>query len=271
MQDLAAVSGLPLYLDDSGQVRFGPGVLVDETKARFFDELVPVALDPASCRGRRDAAYYMYNGVYRQADRSRLQSVPMRYELTLIPPFRMGREFIKTLGHIHRPDPATGMSHAEVCEVLAGTAHFIFQTLNIEGPDAGRVVCVEARAGQKVIIPPDLDHCTINPGPGPLLFSDVVSLALAGNYDRYRAAHGAAYFEIARNAHGEFIPNPAYRRVAPLERATPGDYPGLNLTRDVPLYTAFLEQQGANWPFLLDPSRFGEAFPDLPPGPRTEQ
>ena len=263
MLDLETFSGLPLKLDDAGQVSFGPDVVVEETKARLLDELTPVAMEPETCRGSREVAYYMYNGVYCQRDATRLGGVPMRYELTLFPPLRMGHEFVKTLGHLHSPEPKSGIDYPEVCEVLVGTAHFFFQTLDPGGPGASAAFYTEVQAGEKIVIPPGLDHLTINPGPGPLLFSDVIALGVAGIYDRFKAAHGAAYFEILEDGRPRFVPNPAYRAIPPLGKRAPKGYPALRLAHHDPLYTAFIESRGEMWPFLADPRLFWPAFPDL--------
>jgi len=256
-------SGLPIRLDEAGRLVCGPEVVIEEVKVRRFDELAPVALEPETCHGRQEPAYYMYNGVYRQADAGRLAGLGLRYELTLMPPLRMGRECVKTLGHRHCAEPRSGLDYAEVCEVLTGVAHFLFQTLDPSGPDASLAFYIEARAGDKVIIPPGLDHCTINPGPEPLLFSDVIAVGVNGIYDRFKAARGAAYLEVVQDGQACFIPNPAYRTVPHLQKVSPGDYPHLRLTRDEPLYTVFLEERGACWPFLADPSQFWAYFPDL--------
>ena len=263
MLDLESLSGLPVTLDDAGQVGFGPGVVVEETKTRLLDELTPVAMEPEACRGSRQAAYVMYNGVYRQSDAARLGGVPMRYELTLFPPLRLGREFVKTLGHLHSPEPKSGIDYPEVCEVLVGTAHFFFQTLDPDGPSASAAFYTEVRAGEKIVIPPGLDHLTINPGPGPLLFSDVIALGVTGIYDRFKAAHGAAYFEILEDGQPRFVPNPAYRSLPPLGKRTLKSYPALRLAHHDPLYTAFVESRGEMWPFLADPRRFWPVFPDI--------
>ena len=255
--DLEHLSGIPIALDEAGQVAFGPDVVVEETKVRLLDELTPVALEPEVCRGSREVAYYMYNGVYLQSDAARLAGVRLRYELTLLPPRCLGREYVKTLGHRHCPEPASGMDYAEVCEVLAGTAHFLFQTLDVTGPDASVAFYVEAKAGDKVLVPPGFDHCTINAGPDPLLFSDVIALGVTGIYDRFKAARGAAYLEVAEEGQPRFIPNPAYRTVPPLQKVKPKDYPELHLTSVEPLYTAFVQGRGENWPFLTDPRQFG--------------
>lgn len=263
--NLEHISGLPLSLDEDGQIVFGPDVVVDEIKARPLNALTPVALEPDRCRGKQEAAYHMYNGVYRQSDAERLADVPLRYELTLIPPRRMGREFVKTLGHRHCPEPKSGIDYAEVCEVLIGTAHFLFQTLDVEEekPSASMAFYVEAQPGDKVLMPPGFDHCTINPGPEPLLFSDVIALGVSGIYDRFKASRGAAYLEVAEDGEPRFIPNPAYQAVPPLNKVAPKRYPELHLTDEEPLYTAFIQNRGENWPFLTDPRRFWSTFPDL--------
>lgn len=263
MLNLEPISGLPMHLDDKGQLVFGPEVVVQESKVRLLDELEPVAMAPEACRGSREVAYYMYNGVYRKSDGPRLEGVPLRYELTLMPPRQIGREFVKTLGHLHAPEPKSGLGYAEVCEVLTGVAHFFFQTFDAAGPEAPLAFYVEVRAGQKVLIPPGLDHLTINPGPEPLLFSDVVALGVRGIYDRFPTTRGAAYLEVAEDGVPRFIPNPCYRAVAPLQQVSLREHPELDLTTSVPLYTAFLRNKGKNWPFLTDPSRFGKFFPEL--------
>jgi glucose-6-phosphate isomerase len=263
MVDLEQASGLPMSLDDAGQMVFGPDVVIDEYKVRLLDELTEVALEPDACRGSEEIAYYMYNGVYRQGDASQLDGVSMQYELTLLPSRRIGREFVKTFGHRHCPEPESGMDYAEVCEVLVGTAHFLFQTLDVEGPGASVAFYVEATAGQKVLLPPGFDHCTINPGPEPLLFSDVIALGVSGIYDRFRATRGAVYLEVAENGQAQFVTNPTYRDVPSLERIEIKDYPNLHLTTDEPLYSAFVQRKGKDWSFLTDPRRFWPAFPDL--------
>ena len=263
MIDLERISGVPMELDDSGQLTFDPDIVVDEFKVRLLDELTDVAMEPEVCRGSAEVAYYMYNGVFHRDDQPLLNDVPMRYELTLIPPRLMGREFVKTFGHLHSPEPKSGIDYAEVCEVLVGTAHFIFQTLDVAGPAASAAFYAEAQVGQKVLLPPGFDHCTINPGPEPLLFSDVITLGVSGIYDRFRTTRGAVYLEVANGGEPQFIVNPTYQDVPPLEKIELRDYPHLHLTTDEPLYTAFIQGRGENWPFLSDPRRFWPTFPDL--------
>lgn len=263
MHDLADLAGLPIGLDDEGLLVFGDDVVVDDHRVRLVDALTPVVLEPEAARGSDEIAYYMDNGVYRRGDSERLAGIPMRYELTLIPPRRIGRECVKTFGHIHLKEPRSNLEWTEVCEVVTGTAHFLLQTLDLDGPDADHVYLIEAGPGQKVLLPPGFDHCTINPSDEPLLFSDVIALGVAGDYSRFVATRGAAYLEVADGAAAHFIANPTYRRVAAVQPVPLQDYPGLHLTTELPLYTAFVQTRGAAWPFLLDPRQFYPAFPDL--------
>lgn len=260
--DLIELSGLPMVLDSKGFLSFDPDVCIDETKTRILDELTDVYLDKAVCRGK-DVAYWMFNGVYAKRDRARLSQALIRYELTLFPDKCIGREYVKTHGHIHKPEPRSGIDYPEICEVLVGTAHFLFQTLDPEALSCSEAFYVEVKAGEKIIVPPGYDHLTINPGPGPMLFSDVVSLKCSGNYERFKTTGGAAYLEIEQAGHAQFIPNPRYISLPALRKAVPREFQELNLVKAMPLYAAFLENAGKNWQFLSNPELFKGKFPDL--------
>jgi glucose-6-phosphate isomerase, archaeal len=260
--DLKELSGLPIRLDKHGFLISDPDVRIDETRTRVLDELTEVYLDQAACRGP-EAAYWMFNGVYVESDRLRLSKSPIRYELTLFPDKFIGREYIKSHGHLHKTEPHSGIDYPEICEVLVGTAHFLFQTLDPQGPSSSEAFYVEVKAGEKIIIMPGYDHLTINPGPGPLLFSDVVALTCGGIYQRFKDSGGAAYLEEEHAGQAQFIPNPKYVALPALRRAVPKEFPQLDLCKGKSLYAAFLENAGENWPFLWKPELFKGLFPDL--------
>jgi len=259
MIDLQVASGLHIALDEEGLL-FGDDVVIDEAMARLIDELAPVALAPEACRGSSEIAYYMYNGVYCSPDSPRLAGLPLRYELTLMPFRTIGRECIKTHGHRHSTEPKSGLTYAEICEVLAGTAHFYFQSLGA-GLSADRVFYIEVGPGQKIVVPPGLDHLTINPGPGPLLFADVIARDCRNAYDRFRTSHGAAYLEIIDGDDRRFIANPAYHMRLPLRRVPAREYSELHLATAEPLYSAFVRTLGAGWPFLTQPGLLADFQP----------
>ena len=58
----------------------------------------------------------------------------------------------------------------------------------------------------------------------PLLFSDVIPLAVKGIYEPLASLHGAAYFYTLTQG---FIPNATYRKVAALQVERAPAFPGL--------------------------------------------
>lgn len=262
--DLTAITGLPLKLLDNGQLEFGPQVEVAEFSARPVRDLASVALDSAACEAvpGEEVAYYMYNGVSLRADRAQVEGWGMRYELTSIPARTIDREFIKTLGHRHNAALGSGLTYAEVCEVLHGVAHFFFQKRGARPGETDLACYVEVKAREKILMPPDLLHLTINPGLETLVFSDVISLGVYGIYEDFRRTSGAAYLEVQGDGAPGFIPNPNYTYVPALRRLAVQDYPEVGLRRGVPLYRAFLER-GAQWHFITHPDRFWSTFPEM--------
>ena len=260
---LKQISGLPLFLDDSGRLTFGQDLCIEEILYRRVDELTAVAMTPEECQGNPETAYWMYNGVYLRSDQAALEKIPLRYELTYLPARTLGGEFIKTHGHRHYPEAKSGMQYAEICEVLYGIAHFIFKKSINDQPLVSSVFYIEAYPGEKVLFPPGLDHCTINPADSPLLFSDVIARGVKGDYSYFRKNQGAAYWEVQTASETSFIPNPRYGDVPPIVKRPVHCYPEFSITKEIPLYQAFLETYGRGWEFLLDPGLFRSTFPDL--------
>jgi glucose-6-phosphate isomerase len=176
---------------------------------------------------------------------------------------KVGPEYVKTLGHIHLPDARSGIDHPEICEVVLGRAHFFFMKLNPDSVSAAEAFFVEVGAGEKIIIPPGYDHLTINPGPGPMLFSDVVALVVGANYERMKAARGAAYLEVEENDSPAFIPNPHYHLHPPLRQLRVKELPAVRLTSNQPLYTTLIETRAQDWEFLWRPELYQDKFPTL--------
>lgn len=257
--DLKRLAGIDLTWAEDGTLRFGSDLLVAETAARPLGRLKAVALDPAACVPEDRVQYWMYNGIARIEDRNRLARTGMRYELTLMFPQAIGRERAKTLGHLHSFPEGRRFNYPEVCEVLHGTAYFLFQSLNVQTGTADFCAALEAHPGDKVIIPPNLHHLTINAGDEPLLFSDVIPLAVTGNYAPLAMMHGAAYLYTIE---GQFIRNQFYKAADELQHWDAQSYPSLGLTLDRPLYEVFSETPDAlGW--MLTPERFPAVFPEL--------
>src|SRR4030042_2389134 len=84
--------------------------------------------------------YYMYRGIKTRDD--------LRYDITVIPPRMLGKEFVKTKGHEH-----TG-NFGELYTVLEGKAIYLLQKYEKGKKNKIKdVYCVKAKKGESVIIP----------------------------------------------------------------------------------------------------------------------
>jgi glucose-6-phosphate isomerase len=259
MTTLASLAGIEIDWAADGTLTFADDLLIEESFPRPRSRLRSVALDPASCQPDDQVQYWMYNGIARRMDYDKLSATSMRYELTLMFPRALGRERAKTLGHLHSFPADSRLNYPEICEVLYGTAYFVFQTMKPETRSAPFCAVLEAHPGDKVIIPPNLHHLTINAGDEPLLFSDVIPYAVKGIYEPLATMRGAAYLNT-RDA--GWITNPYYSSIGELHQWQTNAYPELNLTPQIPLYKAFVEApEYLAW--MLHPERFSMVFPDI--------
>lgn len=134
--------------------------------------------------------YYMYRDLFlSRADREKLLDQDLRYDITIIPPAMLGREYVKTAGHYHPPAPGGTATYPELYEVLEGEALYLLQK-----QDLSDVVVVNAKAGDKVLVPPNYGHITINRSNKTLRMANLVAKGFSSLYDPIRERHGGAYF-----------------------------------------------------------------------------
>jgi glucose-6-phosphate isomerase len=134
--------------------------------------------------------YYMYRDLYLSLnDRNQFLDQGIRYDITIIPPGMMGREYIKTAGHYHPSPYGEGISYPEIYEVLEGEALYLLQK-----KDLSDVVAVNADAGDKVLIPPDYGHITINHSNKTLKMANLVARDFSSIYQPYKEKSGGAYY-----------------------------------------------------------------------------
>jgi glucose-6-phosphate isomerase len=159
--------------------------------------------------------YYMYRDLYLSlSDRDRLLDQGLRYDITVIPPGMLGLEYIKTAGHYHPLPPGGRVSYPEVYEVLDGEAMYLLQK-----QDLSDVVAVNASAGDKVLVPPDYGHITINRSNKTLKMANFVARAFSSLYEPYRQKGGGAYFFTKDG----FIKNTCCKEAAELRRVAAPD------------------------------------------------
>lgn len=171
------------------ELEFG-GKFKEPDIRRLYD-MSDVIFDKEWLAGAEDfELYYMYRDLYlTRADRDRLLDQGIRYDITVIPPGMLGREYVKTAGHYHPLAPGGRVSYPEMYEVLEGEALYLLQKL-----DLSRVVAVNASPGDKVLVPPDYGHITINRSNKTLKMANFVAREFSSLYEPYRQKGGGAYF-----------------------------------------------------------------------------
>ncbi|WP_174589738.1 glucose-6-phosphate isomerase family protein [Methanocella conradii] len=179
---------------------------------RRLSDMREVIYDIEWLKGAPDMElYYMYRDLaVSKGDRSIILDHRLRYDITVIPPNRLGAEYVKTAGHYHPLIEGTSYTYPEVYEVLRGTAHYLLQ--KCEGGRITDVVMIEAKEGDKAIIPPGYGHVTINPSNRELKMANWVSRDFSSIYEPYKKCGGAAYFELVdgrliRNGRCDHIPD----------------------------------------------------------------
>ena len=228
---------------------------------RILEELKEVVLDKnfLATADMDTELYYMFRAVSKdEEDEREIKDKGLRYDITIIPPNKLGLEFVKTKGHYHPFLPGSKMTYPELYEVLEGEAHYLLQRRE-QGRGTERitdVVVVKAKKGDKVIIPPNYGHVTINPSEATLKMANWVANAFSSIYEPIKRQGGAAYFELTN---GEFVKNANYGGVPGIRFLKPSDVEkelglNLNLNKETEMYE--LIKQPETLAFLTNPNNF---------------
>jgi glucose-6-phosphate isomerase len=257
--DLGPTSGLPLTLDegDAGlplRLRgdLQPGRLI----TRSLGELQPALADPHA--EGPDPAYWMYNGVAHFAACDGRGAYQWRYDLTVLPPGRLGAECLRTMGHYHPLIPGADLAWPEVYEVLHGSALFVLQRADDHraAPAEVRIddlIVVRAEAGEQAMLPPNYGHWTVNATDGPLVIANWIAAGFESDYEPAQAARGPCCRVLAGEDGPRFSANPRYAHPpAALRHGRPVDVPELGLVAGRPIFGALLREPDV-WRYVCDP------------------
>ncbi len=218
---------------------------------RWAEDLKPVLAFPEELR-ENFPAYYMFRDLYySKSDRERILEHRLRFDLTVIPPNKIGKEFIKTFGHYHPPAEGN-LSYTEIYEVLSGEAIYLLQ--KVEDGKITDVIVVEAKAGDKVIIPPNYGHVTINPSNKELRMTNWVCRDFKSDYEPYERLRGACYYYTEDG----WIKNERYGEVPEIRFMKPKIPKELGLKRGEEMYK--LVKDLSKLEFLVRPSKYSGLF-----------
>jgi len=241
--------------------------LNEENKLVFHDEIEHM---PVSTRRSSDMKglwlypecdydveiYYMYRDVHLKSDKDLFEKYKIRYDMTVIPPFVLGKEFVKTAGHYHPNCENTKVGYPEVYEVIYGVAHYILQKRDESNYDVSDCVMIEAKEGDKVIIPSGYGHVTVNPSKKPLVMSNLVCRDFNSEYALYKELKGAAYYEVSDyDGSCRLVQNNNYGLDVPLRKLDLKYVHEFGIHEDKSLYQSFKDlPERFDW--LLNPQRY---------------
>lgn len=128
---------------------FGP-----QTENRKLDDIRKNLLDP-TCRGP-EIVYSIAMDVGKKRDLPAMLERNLLYGVVTYAKGLLGREPVRSQGHIHAVSPSCGSSTCEVYEIWEGRAIIYMQERAADDP--GRCFAVVAEPGEVVIVPPYWAH-----------------------------------------------------------------------------------------------------------------
>ncbi len=158
--------------------------------------------------------YYMYRGLKPKKNQllttlEGKKKKNLRYDITIIPPRMLGKEFVKTKGHYHIG------SYGEIYIVLKGKAIYLMQ--KEKRGKVEDVYYIKAKKGDYILIPPYYSHITINPSSKELKMANWISKECKSDYKPIERKKGGCYYYTKSG----WIKNRNYKKVPKLRYKRP--------------------------------------------------
>jgi len=169
-----------------------------KAEIRYLDDLKKVLCDQKWSKTAPNLElYYIYRGLKEKKD--------IRYDITIILPKMLGKEFAKTKGHYHFG------SYGELYKVLKGEAIFLMQKKKNKLIDD--VYYVRAKSGDYIAIAPFYGHVIINSSDQPLKIANWISPNCKADYESIERKAGFSYYYTNRG----WLKNKNYKKVLKLK------------------------------------------------------
>jgi glucose-6-phosphate isomerase len=229
---------------------YGRDVFGPEVENRTLDSIRPSLMDP-HCQGP-DPVYAIAMDVGKIMHKPFLEENNLLFGVVTYAAGRLGREPVRSQGHIHKKARNNSMAPPEIYEIWAGKAIIYMQETADDNP--GRCFAVEAGPGEVVVVPPGWAHATISADQSePLTFGAWCDRHYGFDYTNVRAHKGLAWFPIYDdNNEISWIRNNNYNPEN-LVCKNPAAHPELGLVEGIPIYSIF-EQNKSAFLYVTNPA-----------------
>lgn len=216
--------------------KYGSDVFGPQVENRYLKDIRKSLSDPL-CDGP-EIVYSIAMDVGKAKHKELLEQMHLLYGVVTYAAGRLGKEPIRSQGHIHWVSKYSGWSTPEVYEIWEGEAIIYMQEYAEDNP--GRCFAVYAKAGDVVIVPPYWAHATISANPEhPLTFGAWCDREYGFEYDGVRSHKGIAWFPLFdKEGKIEWQANPCYQPSELICKA-PADHPELGIVKGEAIYRTF--------------------------------
>jgi glucose-6-phosphate isomerase len=241
-------------------IDYGPGIFGPDPEYRRLRDIRPSLKDP-DCDGP-DPVYGIAMDVGRENHRAELRRRHLLFGVVAFAAGRLGREPVRSQGHVHKIAAHSGWSAPELFEIWSGRAMIYMQESVADNP--GRCFAIDAGIGDKVVVPPGWAHTVISADPeSPLVFAAWCERDYGFVYEGVRAHGGLAWFPECGQEGIRWEPNPRYSTTG-IEVRRARSYPDLGLQDHMPLYRQF-EEGAASVEWVAFPDRYRDLWPEFQP------
>jgi glucose-6-phosphate isomerase len=228
---------------------YGSEVFGPQAELRRLDDIRSSLMNPR-CEGP-GIVYAIAMDVGKRRHRQLLHELHLLYGVVTYAAGKLGREPVRSQGHIHKVSRRCGWSTPEVYEIWSGKAVIYMQ--ETDGDEPGRCFAVHAAPGDVVIVPPYWVHATVSASPDePLTFGAWCDRDYGFVYDGVRRHGGIARFPVYNGQNElEWLANPRYQP-SELTVKSPEQYESLGVRRGTSIYAQF-EDRPDTFRFVPEP------------------
>ena len=205
-----------------------------------------------------DPVYAIAMDVGRPRHRAVLEDTGLLFGVVAYAAGRLGREPVRSQGHVHSISRYSGWSTPEIFEIWQGRAVIVMQERTEDDP--GRCFAVSAGPGDRAVVPPGWAHAVISADARqPLVFGAWCVRDYGFVYDGVRAHGGLAWFPVLDAAGAiTWSPNPRYRTREIVHRPA-RTYAELGLAAEIPLYGHLdCRREAVEW--VVHPERLSDVW-----------